>query len=322
MTRPDKLRDRLHTLPMPPTLVPPADLADGVLAAARRRSRAGWIGATAAGVVAVAVATPYLLQPGASGPQVEVAGSNSAVMTATSAPANASKLVPGPAPSLGMFPFTPGRAHAYRLGRQGAGMKLTSSSNNRHIPSGPDVHVAPDPARPDDGNVTGTTTTTVRGKSATVTRMADKVKVAWQEQPGQWVVVESRVVPEADVVRYAQELRPEPQPIPMPLDFAWLPAGMAVVATSDGATDETVVFAFPNGRDGGTITVNRTGNEVGKVGTPIPVGDRTGRISHQNGVTILWVPLPGQGNLSVDVPDALGLTQEDLVRFTLGISNR
>jgi hypothetical protein len=324
MMDPDKLRDRLHALRTPPRLVPPPDLADGVLASVRRRSRASRIGAAAAVVVAVGVATPYILQPDAQGEApIEVAapGSTAVMTTTTTTPANTDKLVPGPAPSLGMFPFTPGQAHAYRLGRQGAGTKLTSSSNNRHIPSGPDVYVAPDPALPHDGPVTGTTPTTVGGKPATVTRMTDKVKVSWQEQPGLWVVVASQSLPEADVVRYAQELRPQPQPIPMPLDFAWLPAGMRVAATSDGAVDESVVFASEKGIDGGTIVVSRTGNEVGKVGDAVPVGDRTGLVSHQNGVTILWVPLSGQGNLSVAVPDALGFTQQDLVRFTLGVTN-
>ncbi|MBP2324875.1 hypothetical protein JOF56_005260 [Kibdelosporangium banguiense] len=321
MTHPDKLRDRLHALPMPPTLVPPADLADGVVASARRRSRNGWIGATAAAVVAAGVATPYLLQAGGPGPGGQLDVAASPVVPTTSSPANAGKLVPGPAPSLGTFPFTPGKAHAYRLGRQGAGTKLTSSSNNRHIPSGPDVYVVSDPKLPTDGQATGSTTTTVRGMSATVTRMKDKVKVTWQEKPGQWVVVESGVVPEADVVRYAQELRPDPQPIPMPLDFAWLPAGMKVAATSDGAVDESVAFASEKGGDSGPIIVSRTGNDVGKVGDPVSVGDRTGLVSHQNGVTILWVPLPGHGNLSIDVPDALGFTQADLVQFAQGISN-
>jgi hypothetical protein len=328
MTDPAKLRDRLHALRTPPRLVPPPDLADGVLAAVRRRSRASRIGAAAVAVVAVGVATPYILQPDAPGAApIEVAGSGSTtVMTTTpitTTPATTGKLVPGPAPSLGMFPFTPGQAHAYRLGRHGGGTKLTSSSNNRHIPSGPDVYVAPDPAQalPYDGTVTGTTATTVRGKPATVTRMTDMVKVTWQEQPGVWVVVASSSLPEADVVRYAQELRPQPQPIPMPLDFAWLPAGMTIAATADGAIDEAVLFTTEKGVEGDTIIVNRTGNEVGKVGDAVPVGDRTGRVSHQNGVTVLWVPLPGQGNLSIAVRDTLGFTQQDLVRFTLGITN-
>lgn len=148
--------------------------------------------------------------------------------------------------------------------------------------------------------------------------MASKVKVTWQERPGQWVVVESPTLEEAEVIRYAKDLRPEPQPIPMPLTFTWLPAGTSVAATSDGATDEFVVFADSTGK---TISVHRTGNEVGKVGTPIQVGDRTGLLSTMNSVTILWVPLPGHGYLSVSVPDAVGFTQEDLVRFTQGITN-
>lgn len=160
------------------------------------------------------------------------------------------------------------------------------------------------------------------GRTATVARMVGKVKVTWEERPGEWVVVESRTLPEADVVRYAQELRRQPQPIPMPLDFAWLPAGMEVVLTGDGAVDESVVFAPRDGRaPENSVHVSRSGNDVGKVGDPLPVGDRTGYLSHQNGMTTLWAPLPGHGNISVAVPDSLGFTRDDLVRFTLGISN-
>jgi hypothetical protein len=56
-------------------------------------------------------------------------------------------------------------------------------------------------------------------------------------------------LPEADVVRYAQELRPQPQAIPMPLDVAWLPAGMTIAGTSDGAVDEAVSFTTEKGID-------------------------------------------------------------------------
>ncbi|MET0234231.1 MAG: hypothetical protein ABW224_06315 [Kibdelosporangium sp.] len=328
MTDPTKLRDRLHALRTPPRLVPPPDLADDVLAAVRRRSQAGRIGAVAAAMVAVGLATLYIVQPDApGGAPIEVAGSGgSAVMTTipatTTAPATTGKLVPGPAPSLGMFPFTPGQAHAYRLGRLGVGAILTPSWNNR-TPSGPQVYVGPDPAHAlrGKGTVTGTTATTVRGKSATVTRMTDLVEVIWQEQPGVWVVVASPSLPEADVVRYAQELRPQPQPIPMPLDFAWLPTGMTIASTADGAVDEAVLFATEKGFDGDTIVVNRMDDEIGKAGDAIPVGNRTGRISRHDGGTTLRVPLPGQGNLSIAVRDTLGFTQQDLVRFALGITN-
>ncbi|MEJ2852306.1 MULTISPECIES: hypothetical protein [unclassified Saccharothrix] len=312
MTLTDVLRERLQAAP--PALTAPPDLADTVVAGVRRRRRAGRIGVTAAAVVAVGVTTSFLVAPESS--PVGVAGP---VITTTSTPAEVGKLVPGPAPALGEFPFTPGRPHAYRLGREAGGLELTSNSDARHVPSGPDVYVGPHANRPDDGPVTGTTTATALGKAATVTRMANKVKVTWEERPGQWAVVESRSLPEAEVVRYAEELRPEPQPVPMPLDFAWLPAGMDVVLTSDGAVDESVVFARPNGAE--SVHVSRSGNEVGKVGDPVPVGDRTGYLSHQNDMTVLWVPLPGHGNLSVAVPDSLGFTQDDLVRFTLGISN-
>ncbi|CAL9441004.1 hypothetical protein SUDANB95_02232 [Actinosynnema sp. ALI-1.44] len=321
MTRPDVLRDRLRAAP--PELTAPPDLADTVLAAVGRRRRAARIGVTAVAVVAVGVSASYLVRPDA--PAARVAGPGELVTTTSpvvTAPAAVGKLVPGPPPALGEFPFTPGRPHAYRLGRQGGGVELTSNSDERHVPSGPDVHVGPRPDRADDGPVTGTTTTTVLGKTATVTRMTGKVKVTWEQRPGEWAVVESRTLPEADVVRYAQQLRPEPQPIPMPLDFAWLPAGMEVVLSGDGAVDESVVFAPRDGRGPeNSVHVSRGGNEVGKVGDPLPVGDRTGFLSHQNGMTILWVPLPGHGNISVAVPDSLGFTQDDLIRFALGISN-
>jgi hypothetical protein len=320
----DELRDRLHELP---TLVPPPDLADAVLAEVRRRRRTGRIAAGTAAVVALGLGAPYVLRPDRTVPEPHpTVGASITTTTATAttpAPATAERLVPGPPPALGTFPFTPGQPHAYTLGRQGGkGSELHSNSNTDHIPSGPDVHVSDTPARFDDSTVIDKTTTTVRGMPAEVARMSAKVKVTWQERPGQWVVVESYTLPEAEVIRYAQDLRPEPQPIPMPLNFAWLPAGMSVVTTSDGATDESVAFApaSPDGT-GKTISINRNGNEVGKVGTPIQVGDRTGLLSTMNNVTILWVPLPGHGNLSVAVPDAVGFTQEDLIRFTQGITN-
>ncbi|GAB2966966.1 hypothetical protein [Saccharothrix stipae] len=318
----DELRDRLHDLPTPAALAPSPDLADDVLTAVRRRRRTGRIAVGTAAVVALGLGAPYLLRSDPAVPQQQAAASSSiTITTGTVPPATTARLVPGPTSSPGTFPFTPGRPHNYTLGVQGFGSKLHSTSNAAHVPSGPDVHVTADPTMPTDGPVIDKTTTTVRGMPAEVIRMASKVKVVWQEQPGQWVVVESPTLAEAEVLRYAQDLRPEPQPIPMPLNFAWLPAGMSVVVTSDGATDETVVFA-PTSDDGTkTITISRTGNEVGKVGTPIRVGDRTGLLSTMNSVTTLWVPLPGHGNLSVSVPDAVGLTQEDLVRFTEGITN-
>jgi hypothetical protein len=322
MTTTDELHDRLQALP--PPLVPSPDLADDLLSRVRRERRTGRIAAVTVAVVAVGIGTTYFLRPGPAAPEQQAGAGTSITITPTTAaaPTNTERLVPGPLPSLGTFPFTPGRPHAYTLGLGGGGSELHSTSNASHIPSGPDVYVSPAHARPNDDTVIGTTTTTVRGMPAELVRMTSKVKVVWQEQPGQWVVVESSSLSEAEVVRYAQELRPEPQPIPLPLNFAWLPAGMSAAATSDGVTDESVVFA-PSGPDDGsrTIVVSRNGNDIGKVGTPIPVGERTGLLSAMNGVTILWVPLPGHGNLSVSVPDVVGFTQEDLVRFTGGITD-
>ncbi|GAA0255434.1 hypothetical protein GCM10010492_65350 [Saccharothrix mutabilis subsp. mutabilis] len=317
MTRPDVLRERLQAAP--PELTAPPDLADTVLAAVRRRRTAGRIGVTALAVVAVGVSTSYLVRLDA--PTTRAAGPGEVVTT--TAPTVVGKLVSGPRPAPSVFPFTPGRPHTYRLVRNGEGVELIFNSVEPHAPSDTYVYVGPSPDRGDDGPVTGTTTATVLGKTATVTRMTDKVKVTWEERPGEWAVVGSRTLPEAEVVRYAQELRREPQPIPTPLTFAWLPADAAVELTSDEAMVEPVMVmpGGERGRHNDIVRVDHSGSEVGKVGDPLPVGDRTGYLSHRNGMTVLWVPLPGHGNISVSVPDSLGFTRDDLIRFTLGISN-
>ncbi|MGM1065587.1 hypothetical protein [Saccharothrix sp. Mg75] len=92
-------------------------------------------------------------------------------------------------------------------------------------------------------------------------------------------MVRSRTLPEAEDVACAQRLPPTPRPIPAPLGFARVPAGTRVVTSIPGPGDEFVTFAAPEtGGPARRVGVSRVATGVGELGTPVPVGDRTGRL--------------------------------------------
>jgi hypothetical protein len=139
----------------------------------------------------------------------------------------------------------------------------------------------------------------------------------WQEKPGEWLDVYTQGVSRADLLRYAEGLRPTPLQNTEAFQFALLPPGLVVHESLHYSMTFSPADAKADADPIGGVAVI-VGDSSPLTGTPVQVGDHTGYLRNADGGgRELVVDLGNHNTLSVVFA---GLIDADLVRFGAGIT--
>jgi hypothetical protein len=248
-------------------------------------------------------------------------------------PARTTDLVP-PAYEIPPFPYTPGWEPA-GIGQAYAGQYATGPylTYPRSGPTGqPPIHVEIGPAVPTW--VTGKINlsmdvqrVTVLGRPAnlrTGSLMDDPrsqaVVLTWERTDGNWVVaVGSAPVDKDDLLRFADELKPEPMPVEPPFTFDLVPAGAELLSVGPSTMEflpiEDVLAPRPGYQSGSfTVTLSLIGFAP-DLDDPTTVNGHLAGLS-ENGISVF---LDSTTVLTVTASGTLAVSREDLIRLAAGI---
>jgi len=339
----DTLRDRAEVAPTATGLLTRVRTRSRLI---RRRRRVGVAGAGAAAVVLAAAAVPAAVNvtgrgtggpgggfggPAASGPATPSAAPD------RSTPSGAPPVSVAPLPArlaapeyrLPTFPYTPGSAAG--LGKVQAWVDgevfLMHAAEGSGAPSVQVYTRAAEPTfdqTPDQGVQVDSATTPVRGVMGTLRTesMTGFVirSLYWREPSGVWIWVRANDMEPAAMVAYAEGLRPGPMQVQAPMTFDLLPQGLVL----DNVGPSDMVFRMPGQPTGGSwenklgFVLNADGGDDA-ASWPLRVNGQPAKIHLQDQERSAWVLQKNGTILVIQVPQALVISDEDLLRLAAGV---
>ncbi len=336
----DTLRDRAEAAPAATGLLTRVHTRSRQ---ARRRRRVGVAGAGAAAVVLATAAVPAVVQvvgrgdggPGGfGGPAVSGSAGDRTASGPAGAPTPSEKVQPlvatlgAPQFTLPTFPFVPTVTAGLAPARAG----MDGEVYLRHAPEAPgspSVQVfagsaAPRFIEPERGVQVSFAPTMVRGVAGMLRTetMAGFVSrsLYWRETPDTWLWIRTDDLGPEAMVAYAEGLRPGSVAIQAPFTFGLLPQGLAL----DSVGPSDMVFRLPGQPAGGSwenklaFLLNADGGE-GAESWPHRVNGQPARIHVQDGERSAWVLQRNGTILVIQVPQALAISDEDLLRLAAGV---
>jgi hypothetical protein len=341
----DTLRDRAEVAPTATGLLTRVHTRSRLL---RRRRRVGVAGAGAVAVVLAAAAVPAAIDlagrdgggpsgfggppvsgPASSGPGASRGpGATPSGPPAVVVPPIQARLAP-PTYTLPVFPIQPSTGAIPGLGPAWAGVDGDVYLMHPPDPGVPSVQVFTGAAEPrftdgEQGVQVDTRPIRVRGVTGTLRTESmsgfTEHTLVWRELSGVWIWIRAGNLDAAALVAYADGLRPGSVPVAAPFTFDLLPEGLAL----DNVGPSGMVFRLPGAPVGGSwegklaVLLNAEGGE-GAANWPLRVGGRPAQIHRQDQERSIMVSLKTGNVLVIQVPPALTISDEDLVRFAAGV---
>jgi len=341
----DTLRDRAKAAPPGTGLLTRVRTRSRLI---RRRRRVGVARAGAAVMVLAAAAVPAAVNvtgrdtggpgggfggPAASGPATPTAVTDrptpSAAPTASVVPVPA-RLAP-PEYRLPVFPFTPGQGAG--LGKAQAWvdgevfLMHPASAGARGAPSVQVYTGAAEPSfdqTPDQGVRVESAPTRVRGVTGTLRTESMTGFVVrslyWREPSGVWIWVRANDMEPAAMIAYAEGLRAGSVQVDAPMTFDLLPQGLVL----DNVGPSDMVFRLPGQPTGGSwenklgFVLNADGG-ADAASWPLRVNGQPAKIHLQDQERSAWVLQKNGTILVIQVPQALVISDEDLLRLAAGV---
>jgi hypothetical protein len=339
----DTLRDRAEVAPTGTGLLTRVHTRSRLI---RRRRRVGVAGAGAAAVVLAAAAVPAAVAvigrdadapgggfggPAASGPAASAPVSErapSAAPTVSVAPVPAR--LAAPEYRLPVFPFTPGSAAG--LGKAQAwvdGEVFLMHSPATDSPGSPSLQVYTGAAEPtfDQTPAQGVQVESgpmrvrgVMGTLRTESMTGFVVRSLYWRESGAWIWVRANDMEPAAIVAYAEGLRPGSVQVQAPMTFDLLPQGLVL----DNVGPSDMVFRLPGQPTGGSwenklgFVLNADGGDDA-ASWPLRVNGQPAKIHLQDQERSAWVLLKNGTILVIQVPQALVISDEDLLRLAAGV---
>ncbi|GGQ77214.1 hypothetical protein [Couchioplanes azureus] len=290
-----------------------------------RRRRLTALGAGLAAVLAVAGVAGTVAWPGGGSPSRLAAQPPQDVHD----PSAGLSLSPPSAADVPVFPYRPGVTPAGGLAPPVVSVEagwIVAYYEAKDPVRGADVTVSVGAGRPRfaaPAGPVGESPHRLRGdRTATLRRVsvtpAAQLSLYWQESPTRWVRIDTDdTLTDAELVNFANRLRPDTVPAAAPFRLDLAPAGMPV----DTVTTSTMSWrpAGGTGTDADRISCTLIGARP-LTGPTTPVGRYRGTLRRTAADTTLTVALDDRGqSLVVRVPARYPVGDADLIRFAAGV---